>query len=203
MKVPCYSKIDFTQRKEGYKVRVIAGKYKGHRIQAVPNKLTRPTTDKVKESLFQIIGPFFSGGICLDLFAGSGSLAIEALSRGMDQAILVDKQPKAISTIKSNVNQLGLSEHVEIYRNDAQRALKAIKKRELKLDIIFLDPPYYKTSYEKLLEMIDAYDLLAQKGLIVCEHDAAYQLEVELDNYQLFKKDKLGNTTGITIYQKG
>ncbi|SER96860.1 16S rRNA (guanine966-N2)-methyltransferase [Gracilibacillus ureilyticus] len=184
-------------------MRVIAGKYKGHRIQAVPNKLTRPTSDKVKESLFQIIGPFFDEGICLDLFAGSGSLAIEALSRGMEQAILVDKQPKAISVIKSNVNHIGLEKHVEIYRNDAIRALKAIKKRDIKFDIIFLDPPYYKTSYEKLLNTIDEYDLVKDNGLIVCEHDASYQLDVDFSNYRLKKRDKLGNTTGISIYEKG
>ncbi|KAB8138636.1 16S rRNA (guanine(966)-N(2))-methyltransferase RsmD [Gracilibacillus oryzae] len=184
-------------------MRIIAGKYKGHRIQAVPNKLTRPTTDKVKESLFHMIGPFFDGGVCLDLFAGSGSLAIEALSRGMEKAILVDKQPKAITTIKSNVSLLRLEEQVEVYRNDAVRALKAIKKRELKFDIIFLDPPYYKTSYEKLLETIHEYDLLVKDGLIVCEHDTAYDLDVTLSHYHILKQEKLGNTTGITIFQKG
>lgn len=130
-------------------MRVIAGKYKGHRIQAVPNKLTRPTTDKVKEALFQIIGPFFDQGICLDLFAGSGALGIEAISRGMEKAIFVDKQPKAISVIHTNVRQLGIDSQVEIYRNDALRALKAIKKRELKLDMIFLDPPYQKKYHMK------------------------------------------------------
>src|SRR5699024_3915650 len=77
-------------RKVGKAMRIIAGEHKGQKIQPIPNQLTRPTGDKIKESLFQIIGPYFDGGVCLDLFAGSGALAIEALSRGVDKAILVD-----------------------------------------------------------------------------------------------------------------
>src|SRR5690625_2707594 len=83
-------------------MRVIAGSLKGRKFKAVPGKQTRPTADKVKESIFQIIGPFFDGGTCLDLFAGSGSLGIEAMSRGMEQVVFIDKQPKAIHIINEN-----------------------------------------------------------------------------------------------------
>lgn len=191
------------EEKVGKSMRVISGEFKGRKLQSVPNKLTRPTTDKVKESLFHMIGPFFDGGNCLDLFAGSGSLAIEALSRGMDCAILVDKQGQAISTIKANIKTLGLEDRTEIYRNDAFRALKALHKRERNFDLIILDPPYYQTSYEKLLHSIDELDLLNNNGIIVCEHDVKDTLEAPSISWNKWSKDKLGSTTGLTIFTRG
>ncbi|WP_163536702.1 16S rRNA (guanine(966)-N(2))-methyltransferase RsmD [Gracilibacillus sp. YIM 98692] len=182
-------------------MRVIAGKWKGHRIQPVPNQKTRPTTDKVKESLFQMIGPFFEGGICLDLFAGSGGLAIEALSRGIDRAILVDKHPKAISTIHKNIELLHTKELTEVYRNDAFRALKAVNKRDILFDIVFLDPPYHKVSYLKLLKEISKFSILKDSGIVVCEHDTNNMLPDEIGTFQVFKKENYGQTTSMTIYQ--
>ncbi|RBN41004.1 16S rRNA (guanine(966)-N(2))-methyltransferase RsmD, partial [Priestia megaterium] len=84
-------------------MRVVAGLYKGHALKAVPGYSTRPTTDKVKEAIFNMIGPFFEGGTALDLFGGSGGLGIEALSRGIDKVIFVDRDGKAIQTIKANL----------------------------------------------------------------------------------------------------
>ncbi|QGH34408.1 16S rRNA (guanine(966)-N(2))-methyltransferase RsmD [Gracilibacillus salitolerans] len=184
-------------------MRIIAGDFKGNRIQAVPNQLTRPTGDKVKESLFQMIGPFFNGGICLDLFAGSGALAIEAISRGMNKAILVDKQPKAISIIHQNVNHLHIQDKVEIYRNDAFRALKALQKRALQLDIIFLDPPYHKVSYDKLLQGITSTGIVNENGLIICEHDPNISIEDSYEGYHIWKHEVYNTTTAITIFKKG
>lgn len=183
-------------------LRVIAGKLKGNRIQSVSNQLTRPTGDKVKESLFQIIGPFFDGGTCLDLFAGSGALAIEAVSRGVERAVLVDKQAKAISVIHKNIHHLKIKEQVEVFRNDAFRALKALEKRKLKFDIIFLDPPYHQVSYQKLLEAIIAADILQDQGLIVCEHDPNNAIHIISESYQLIKQEEYNATTAITIIQK-
>ena len=112
-------------------MRVVAGTLKGRSIKAVKGTNTRPTTDKVKESIFNIIGPYFEGGLALDLFGGSGNLGIESLSRGIERAIFVDRENIAIQTIKQNIKDLKLDERVEIYRNDAFKALKAIVKREL------------------------------------------------------------------------
>ena len=184
-------------------MRVIAGTYKGHRIQAVPNKLTRPTTDKVKEALFQMIGPFFSGGNCLDLFAGSGGLGIEALSRGIDHSIFVDQQPKAIQTIYANLKTLDLESSAEVFRTDAFRALKAAGKRELSFDLVFLDPPYEKVSYEKLLEGLQTFQLTTEKTIIVCEHEARQVLPDEHAGFYKVKSENYGGTTAITLYQKG
>ncbi|GAE91760.1 16S rRNA (guanine(966)-N(2))-methyltransferase [Gracilibacillus boraciitolerans JCM 21714] len=183
-------------------MRVIAGEYKGNKIKSVPNQLTRPTGDKIKESLFQMIGPFFNGGSCLDLFAGSGALAIEAISRGMETAILVDIQPKAISIIYQNVNHLHIEEKVEVYRNDAFKALKAIKKRGIQFDVIFLDPPYHKISYNELLVSIISMNIVRDHGMIVCEHDPNTLLVNEFEDFIILKYEEYNNTTAITIYQK-
>ncbi|MFP7494200.1 16S rRNA (guanine(966)-N(2))-methyltransferase RsmD [Terribacillus saccharophilus] len=182
-------------------MRVIAGEHKGRALKAVPNQLTRPTTDKVKESLFSVLGPFFDGGECLDLFAGSGGLGIEALSRGMTQCIFVDKQGKAVETIKQNLTTLKLTDHAEVYRNDAVRALKAVAKRDKQFELIFLDPPYEKMSYEDLLQQIGEAGILATGGRVVCEHDAKKELPELLAGLQAVKRDVYGNTTAITIYQ--
>lgn len=181
-------------------MRVIAGELKGRSLQSVPGKGTRPTTDKVKESIFNIIGPFFEGGICLDLFAGSGALGIEALSRGMDYAIFIDKNFQAIKTINKNIEALGLEEKSEIYRTDALRALRVLQKRDMRMDYIFIDPPYNQQNIEVLLIQIVEKQLLNPQGIIVCEHSSDLQLPNSIGNIQVVKNGVYG-ITGITIYQ--
>ena len=112
-------------------MRVIAGTSKGLPLKAVPGTNTRPTTDKVKESIFNMIGPYFDGGIAVDLFAGSGNLGIESLSRGIDSCIFIEKDQKAMQTIGENSKNVDLEQSSEIYKIDASRAVKAFEKREL------------------------------------------------------------------------
>ncbi|RLL45219.1 16S rRNA (guanine(966)-N(2))-methyltransferase RsmD [Oceanobacillus piezotolerans] len=183
-------------------MRVIAGDFKGRQLKAVPGKTTRPTTDKVKESIFQMLGPFFEGGKVLDLFAGSGSLGIEAMSRGMDYGVFVDKHPKAIHTITENLKTLHLLNRTEMFRADAFRALKGAAKRELRFDLILLDPPYGKVDYKKLIEDILELNLISSYGLIYCEHNPSEHLPESNDKLNLLKQEKYGETIGITIYQK-
>lgn len=183
-------------------MRVIAGTYKGKRLKAVPGVSTRPTTDKVKEAVFQVIGPYFQGGTCLDLFAGSGSLGLEAISRGMDRAIFVDQHPKAVQVIKQNVAQLNLESEVEVFRADAYRALGAAAKRGLSFDLIFLDPPYGKGQYEKLVSHALELHLLTEDGIIYCEHAAMETPLLNLDELALLKQENYGGTIGISIYQR-
>ncbi|MBU8877698.1 16S rRNA (guanine(966)-N(2))-methyltransferase RsmD [Bacillus sp. FJAT-29790] len=181
-------------------MRVVSGTRKGKILKAVPGSSTRPTTDKVKEAIFNIIGPYLDGGIGLDLFAGSGGLGIEALSRGADKVIFVDKDGKAIQTIHENVKICDLDERAEIYRNDAERALKAIMKRELTFDVIFLDPPYKKQQLVKLLEMIHAEKLLISGGTIVCEHGSDILLPDTVGSLFQRKYEKYG-VIAITIFE--
>jgi len=182
-------------------MRIIAGDLKGRQLKAVPGRTTRPTADKVKEAVFQMIGPFFDGGLVLDLFAGSGSLGIEALSRGMDYGIFVDKHPQAIHTIKENIRQMHLDEKTEIFRADAFRALKACSKRELQFDLIMLDPPYKKVDYEKLLKELTKHRLVKPDGIIYCEHDPSEKLPKHHDVFAMVKQETYGATIGITIYR--
>ena len=183
-------------------MRVIAGALKGRKIKAVPGNLTRPTTDKVKEAIFQIIGPFFDKGSCLDLFAGSGSLGIEALSRGMVQAIFVDKQSKAIHTIHENLKDLQLKDQTEVFRTDASRAIQAAAKRGLQFDLILLDPPYKKANYGELLNEIVKLDLIKKNGYIYCEHDQREDLSAFHPALILVKQASYGGIIGISLYQK-
>lgn len=184
----------------GDKMRVISGTRKGKFLKAVPGSSTRPTTDKVKEAIFNIIGPYFDGGVGLDLFAGSGGLGIEALSRGAEKVIFVDRDGKAIQTIHENVKICELDDSAEIFRNDAERALKAVIKRELSFQFIFLDPPYKKQQLLKLLEWIDREQLLVPNGTIICEHGSDIHLPETVGNLGVRKHEKYG-IIAITIYE--
>ncbi|MHC0037287.1 16S rRNA (guanine(966)-N(2))-methyltransferase RsmD [Pseudoneobacillus sp. C159] len=181
-------------------MRVVSGIYKGRTLKAVPGNNTRPTTDKVKEAIFNMIGPYFDGGLGLDLFAGSGSLGIESLSRGLDKVIFVDKDKQALQIIKENIALFDLEEKTEVYRNDADRALKAIVKRDIKFDFIFLDPPYKKQQLIKLLEVISQEHILSDSGMVVCEHSADVILPNEVGSLNMVRKEQYG-VIGVSIYQ--
>lgn len=183
-------------------MRVVSGDLKGRILKAVPGTTTRPTTDKVKESLFNMIGPYFTGGLGLDLFAGSGGLGIEALSRGLEKVIFVDREGKAIQIINENLKYCGLEEKAEVYRNDAGRALKAIQKRGLSFNCIFLDPPYKKQQLVKLLEMIESETLIHEDGLIVCEHASDIQLPESVGRLTKTRNERYG-IIAITLYKLG
>lgn len=183
-------------------MRVVAGLHKGRKLKAVSGSTTRPTADKVKEAVFQVMGPFFSGGKVLDLFAGSGALGIEALSRGMESAFFIDKQLKAIHTIHDNLKSLSIADQAEVYRNDAFRALQLLSKRQLQFDLILLDPPYGHVDLIKLLNEISRHLLLKENGFIFCEHDYSVKLPQSINSYQILKQSNYGDTIGVTIYQE-
>ncbi|WP_051286950.1 16S rRNA (guanine(966)-N(2))-methyltransferase RsmD [Paenibacillus taiwanensis] len=182
-------------------MRVISGTAKGRQLKAVPGKGTRPTTDKVKEAMFSMIGPYFEGGLVLDLFAGTGGLGIEALSRGMDKAIFIDMDPKAIEIIRHNVQAAGVGMRTEIYRNDARRALKALAKRGTTFDLVFMDPPYRLTDADALLTDMMESDILAKDATIVMEHDAGHEYPEQIGPFVIWKKANYGETT-LTMYQQ-
>ncbi|MBZ5748728.1 MULTISPECIES: 16S rRNA (guanine(966)-N(2))-methyltransferase RsmD [Metabacillus] len=181
-------------------MRVVSGNYKGRSLKAVPGVSTRPTTDKVKEAIFNMVGPYFEGGVALDLFAGSGGLGIEALSRGIERCIFVDRESKAIQTIHKNLEVCHAIEASEVYRNDAERALKAIIKRELQFQLIFLDPPYKQQKLKTLINEISENRLLRKDGFIVTEHGSDIQLPEEIDQLIQLKHETYGMSS-ITIYR--
>lgn len=180
-------------------MRVVSGECKGRPLKAVPGVSTRPTTDKVKESIFNMIGPYFEGGMALDLFAGSGGLGIEALSRGMERAIFIDREFKAVSTVKANLEACHYTDQAEVYKNDSERALKALIKRELVFDLILLDPPYKKQKLESLLSVISENKLLDENGIIVCEHGNDVSLPEQLGSLVRWKYEEYGMIR-VSIY---
>jgi 16S rRNA (guanine966-N2)-methyltransferase len=184
-------------------MRIIAGECKGRRLKAVPGNTTRPTTDKVRESIFNMVGPFFDGGLSLDLFGGSGALSIEGLSRGIDKAIIVDKNSKAIEIIRENLTGCGYSDRAEVYRNDAKRALRALIKRELQFRMIYLDPPYAKQGIVPMIQDLEKYYLLQQNGTIVVEHAKEVSLPDVIGSYSRIKYETYSGTTSVSIYDNG
>jgi 16S rRNA (guanine(966)-N(2))-methyltransferase RsmD len=182
-------------------LRVVSGICKGRPLKAVPGNTTRPTTDKVKEALFNMIGPYFDGGVGLDLFAGSGGLGLEALSRGLDKVIFVDREAKAIQTIHENIQACKMEDKAEVYRNDSERALKALIKREIHFDYIFLDPPYKKQQLVSLVEKISEHRLVTNGGYIICEHSHDVELPERAGGFSRVKHEKYG-IIAITIYSQ-
>ena len=181
-------------------MRVISGICKGLPIKAVPGSNTRPTTDKVKESIFNMIGPYFEGGLAVDLFAGSGSLGIEALSRGIDSCIFIEKDAKAIQTIHENLKKCHLEEQAEVFRVDALRAIKAMEKRELTIDLLFLDPPYHKADLYDLVGILGEKGLLSPDAIIMCEHEKTVHLPDHYHEFKLSRRETYGSTV-ISIYR--
>lgn len=182
-------------------MRVISGKLRGRVIKAVPGSNTRPTADKIKESSFQIMGPYFDGGMCLDLFAGSGNLGIEALSRGMNKCIFIDHNYKAIQTIKQNIKNVHLTDYTEIYRTNALKALHILNKRELRFDLIFIDPPYQKVDYNKVINNLLKYNLLNNHCLVYCEHAPDEQIHSVSEHLEVIREITYSKTIAITILQ--
>jgi 16S rRNA (guanine966-N2)-methyltransferase len=182
-------------------MRVISGSARGRALKAVPGMSTRPTTDKVKEAVFSMIGPYFDGGLALDLFAGTGGLGIEALSRGIEKAIFIDIEKKSIDTVLINLEAAGFKDKAEVYRNDAARALKLLGKRGLKFNLVFLDPPYKMKAIAELINVMEEQALLQPNVLIVVEHDADDILTDSLGTLQLKKRAEYGDTA-VTIYER-
>lgn len=184
-------------------MRVIAGERKGHHLKAVPGTNTRPTTDKIKESLFSIIGPFFDGGKVLDLFAGSGGLGIEALSRGASECVFIDQAQPAIKTVHLNVAACHLENQAHIFRNEAKRALKVLAKNEWAFDLVFLDPPYKRQQLEQLMASLSELELVNDAALAICEHDADAVLPDEVAGFKKIREERYGITVlSIFEYEK-
>ncbi len=181
-------------------MRVISGSAKGRPLKAVPGNGTRPTTDKVKEAMFSIIGPYFDGGHVLDLFAGTGGLGIEALSRGMEQGVFIDMEYKSIEVIKSNVQSARLTEQAEIYRNEAGRALKVLQKREAIFDLVFLDPPYRMKNGIELMQEMHERGLLNPGATIVLEFETGHPYPTECQHFIGVRQAEYGDTT-LYVYR--
>lgn len=178
-------------------MRVITGSAGGTNLKAPGGLHTRPTADKVKQALFNII-QYEIAGETLDLFAGSGQLGIEALSRGADHCVFVDEGSEAIAVIKENLRRTHLTEKAQVIRGDYLSYLKSCRKR---FRLIFLDPPYAEKYLENAIKFISEIDILAEGGIIVTERPVEKALDEEFSGLARSKDYRYGKTV-ITLFRR-
>ena len=158
-------------------MRIIAGEFGSRRIQTPSGIATRPTLDKTRESLFSILSGRLAGASVLDLFAGSGALGLEAISRGAAHADFCDKSRQAAMAIEQNISSLQVGTRTRLLHMDWSQALRNLAGESARYDLIFLDPPYL-TDYDPILRGIADYGLLANDGLLIAEHDIKKELSL-------------------------
>lgn len=182
-------------------MRVISGTAKGRRLFAPKSMAIRPTSDRVKESIFNIVGNVVDHANVLDIFAGTGALGIEALSRGAKEAYFIDSSNEAINLINKNLQATGLKDSATVIRSEAEKALKRLAKEEVDFGLIFLDPPYrISVSFLNAILFMLASQLLSPDGLLVFEHDAKAQV-IEVEGLKIESTRTYGDTA-VTFYRK-
>ncbi|HLY92266.1 MAG TPA: 16S rRNA (guanine(966)-N(2))-methyltransferase RsmD [Candidatus Angelobacter sp.] len=153
-------------------MRVIAGKYKSRRLMAPPGMATRPTSDRLRETLFNVLAARLPESAWLDLFAGSGAVGIEALSRGARSATFVESSTAAAKVIRKNLQTLGIEEGYEVIEREAATALRMLDAQAVTYDFCFLDPPYRKMGdYEQILGFLSQSRVITPESLVIAEHD--------------------------------
>ena len=183
-------------------MRIITGKAKGVKLITLEGEdVTRPTAERVKEAVFSMLQFDIEGRSILDLFAGSGQMALEALSRGADSAILVDKSREAISVIKKNVEKTSMSEKCTVIMSDYMDFIK--RNRSKKFDIVFIDPPYKAEMYAPALTALKANDIIKPTSMLICECGAEYDISCDeriKKHYNILKQSKYSRSV-ITIFE--
>ena len=179
-------------------MRVITGSARGAKLKTLEGLATRPTSDRVKEAIFNIIQFDIEGRRVLDLFGGSGQLAIEALSRGAEYAVLVDQSAEAVKVIKDNLKKVKFDQKASVFQMDYLRYLSTARE---KFDIIFLDPPYAEKSLENALQKISEIDILSDGGIIICERPIEKEELPEISNLMRSRDYQYGKIL-ITLYRK-
>ena len=178
-------------------MRIITGTARGRRLKSPKGDESRPTADSVKEAIFSAIQFEIEGAVVADLFAGTGQLGIEALSRGAKRAYFVENSPEAVVIIRENLKLCGFSEKSEISSLSVAAFLK--KAAGKKFDIAFVDPPYGQDLTNRTLPLL--VPLMNENGIIVCEHEKEYKPAERINNYAVYKTYKHGKTY-ITIYRE-
>ena len=178
-------------------MRIISGTRRGHKLVSFEGEKIRPTTDRVKESVFNLIQEFIPGSKVLDLFAGSGSLGFEAMSRGAESCVFVDKDIDSVNVVKQNAQSLKFPDGIKILHVSHDEFLKNSKEC---FDIIFLDPPYNKGFIEPVLSDISKNMRISEEGIVVLESDDS-DMHGEVEGLSILKQRKYGRSY-ITVYQR-
>ncbi len=173
---------------------MIAGEAKGRRLEAPKGMRVRPTLDRVRESLFNILGPRLDGCRFLDLFAGSGANGIEALSRGAASCTFVDADERSLRVLRSNVASVGFAGRARVTKLTLPNGLERLCESEASYDVIFADPPYDFAHYRRLVEVL-GHGILAQDGLAIIEHASRTPLEMPVGPLVRVREERYGDTT--------
>ncbi|MEI7885317.1 MAG: 16S rRNA (guanine(966)-N(2))-methyltransferase RsmD [Clostridia bacterium] len=182
-------------------MRIIGGEFGGRKLTAVPGIKTRPTSARVREAIFSTLLPVIKQSLVLDLFAGTGALGLEALSRGAAKVEFVDFNSAALEIVRRNIQNLGVVEKTKVHKNDSLSFLQNCQEQSY--DLIFLDPPYLYSYYEDLLKTIATKGILRKNGIIVVETSSKYELIGVYFNLVLAKTRNYGDTKIWYFEHKG
>jgi 16S rRNA (guanine966-N2)-methyltransferase len=175
-------------------MRIIAGKYKGRRLHTPRGGAIRPTADRIREAIFNILGGICRGRPVLDLFAGTGALGLEALSRGATQAVFVDNRRSAVDAIRRNIAACGCEERAVVHLADVRRQLDCLSRVERPAEMAFLDPPYRQDLIRPALEHLDRQGLVASEARLVIEHSIHEALPELAERFRLDDQRRYGKT---------
>lgn len=187
-------------KKGGIRVRIIAGKARGRKLIPPATMETRPTLDRVKESMFSMIQNYIPDAVVVDVFAGTGSLGLEAASRGAKEVYLVDRSKDAFSLLKQNIENLKFEDTCYALNKDSYEALRYLSDRNKLFDVIFVDPPYCREMIPEAIKIIYDKKILSKDGIIVTKIDSIEEIYEGYEEISLIKSRKYGNTT-ICLYK--
>lgn len=181
-------------------MRIIGGIYRGRRLRTLAGATTRPTSDRLRETLFNILAPLINGSRFLDICAGSGAVGIEALSRGASEVTFIEQTRDACAVIEANLKTVGAAGCATIERRSALPALNALEHGSKQFDILFFDPPYSSGIYHAVMEQLGLGKITAKGGVVVVEHRAKTPLQPEYDQLHRFRELKQGESA-LAFYE--
>ena len=186
-------------------MRIISGKARGTKLYTLEGIATRPTLDRVKEPLFNIINFDLEDAVVLDLFAGSGALGLEAISRGAKKVFLCEKNRNAANIVEKNIEKTKFQDQAILIRNDFEKAISFIEQLNEKIDVVFIDPPYKTDLIKKSLEKILDSDILNDDFIIIAETDEPERIlkDINILNINVFDTRKYGRVSLIFLNRKG
>ena len=181
-------------------IRISAGSLKGKKLAPCPFSQVRPTLGQAKEAFFDIIGPEIQGMVFVDVYAGTGNMGIEALSRGAEKAVFVERDRQVSGMIRSNLESLKLTKQARLMTGDAMNVIPKLHHNSFLCDILYMDPPYLQDQITELLAICHTHPVVKEDGLIVLEHMTKKKIDTELLAFPVYKEKSYGNTT-LTFFR--
>jgi 16S rRNA (guanine(966)-N(2))-methyltransferase RsmD len=182
-------------------MRIIGGQFRGRKIKHPEIEAVRPTKDRIREAVFNMVAGYVPGACVLDLFAGSGAFGLESLSRGAEKAVFVEQDSLCSKVLADNISSLGIGDKATIIQEDTFKSLELLNEDKESFDLVFSDPPYNMGMSKKTLIMINHYDILNPSGLLIIEHHEAEEIPDSSGDVSLFKQ-KTYKDISISVFRK-